>query len=146
MDSDVDAAHSGQHQPGDDRPAVRQPGGYRPGYQPGQSHSGERQPAEYQRLAESVQSAGDMLARFGAGLADLIRSWKDGPGRQYLDHYARPMANELTELERTVIGVDKAIGAINRILAEQENTPHLRPWRDIGPQSRSRSSAGERDE
>lgn len=142
MDSDVHAAHSGENRPG----VRHQPGEYRAGYQPGESDSGEGRPAEYRGLAESVQSAGDMLARFGDGLAELRRTWKDGPGRQYLDHYAQPMADELKELEMTVIGVNEAIGTINRILAEQENTPPSRPWRDTGPRSRSRSSAGERDE
>lgn len=111
-------------------------------------------PAEYSRLTESVQIAGDVLARFSGALTELTRSWTDTPGHRYLEHYARPMAAELAEFARTSTDMDQAVGDINRIFAEQENEARSRRrrkddrpqwWADVqddGP----RRSVGAQDE
>ncbi|OHV20950.1 hypothetical protein BBK14_27450 [Parafrankia soli] len=100
-------------------------------------------PAEYSRLTESVQIAGDVLARFSGALTELTRSWTDTPGHRYLEHYARPMAAELAEFARTSTDMDQAVGDINRIFAEQENEACSRRRRQ---DDRPRRSADAQDD
>lgn len=90
-----------------------------------------RQPGDNRRLAESVQVAGDLLARFNDGLADLARAWTDTRGHHYREHFAGPMAQNLAELARTIMEVDREVGAINRTISEQENELRPRP-RHVG--------------